>query len=348
MPDPQVPPNPQLSLEQQLAICSRVATLVKARLPIAGELTRGLHRSAARVRQPAAAVEAAVAGGQPLADTLAGDSSRHSRSLHACIEAGERSGSLDRILEDWSEMHLANGRHVQALRTALIYPSLLILVTLCSLGFVVWLLIPEYQATYQLFQYELPGWLKVLVRIREHMAAFMTLLIAALAVPLIFWFWRRRSHDSHNQPRNQVRRLRLQALASDLCSHLLEAQVTLKELAPLATRSMHASDPDIQLSFERLCQQRRVSPLASETSMLLVSLHVGLIDRQEAIEQLRAVAQQLRTSADMLANRSVRWLPMMVALIVGATTILTYVLLIYLPWVALLSRIVETGGVPGP
>ena len=84
-----------------------------------------------------------------------------------------------------------------------------------------------------------------------------------------------------------------------------------------------------------------IEPLGRESSMLLALLHTGVMDRTEASQNLATLGQHLQQQADQIAQRQVRWLPMMIALVVGLLTILTYVFLIYLPWLLLLKQIVQ-------
>ncbi len=332
----QTPLNPR----QQLALCQQIARLVHAKLPLVGELSRTAAECEPELAQAAQQVEDKLASGASLADALVGDQSRDSQILAACIQAGERSSTLDRTLQSWSEMYVANARSNRAMRTAMLYPCLLMLVTWLSLGFVIWKLIPEYRQTYVLFSQEMPGWLEAIVWVRERMGWLMILLLVLMFLPIFLWFWRRRGMDAQGIPRDPVQRLRLQSLAADLAGYLVAGGVPLTELVPLCTRAMHADQASVQTAFERLRNQQPVEPLPREVSMLLASLHAGLMKQENVAQQLHAVADHLRQSAELMATRNVRWAPMLVALIVGTLTILTYVLLIYLPWIALMTKIV--------
>jgi type II secretory pathway component PulF len=341
-------PTTPLRIEQQVLLCRQVARLVRARMPLIGELASSVQQMAPAASQSAASVETQIAGGQTLASALAGDSSRESQILSACIEAGERADALDRMLELWAEMHIANSRSSKAMLNAMTYPLLLIIVTLLSLGFVIWKIIPEYRATYELFSYEMPGWLEAIVIVREYLGGLMGLLLGLMLLPLVLWFWRRRTLDTHRVPREPARRQRLHALASDVAGYGLAAQLPLNEVVVLSTRAMHAHDSDRERAFERLQHQQPIVPLSRETSIVLASLHAGLIAPQEAAVHLHAVAEHLRQHADLIARRQARWLPMMIALVVGGLTVLTYVCLIYLPWIALLTKIVNPSESRGP
>ena len=167
MPTPPLTPTPPLNIEQQILLCHQVAQLVRAKLPLIGELSRTARQLAPHIASPALEVEQQLASGKSLSMALAGDSSRNSQILSACIEAGERANVLDKTLQLWASMHIDNARSSKDLRTAMIYPALLIVVTLVSLSFVIWKIIPDYRSTYELFSHDMPSWLEAIVTVRE-------------------------------------------------------------------------------------------------------------------------------------------------------------------------------------
>ncbi len=328
-----------LQLTEQLAVCQHVARLTRAKLPLTGELSKFAQQSDRTVRSAAQAVENDLLAGQSLSQALAKDTSRDSRILVACIEAGEGSGQLDKALETWTSMHLANSLAARSLRAALAYPLLLIVITLLSLGYVIWTLIPEYQQTYAMFSPTMPPWLELLVRIRGQYFWVLGCLTAFCFVPLIAWAIRRRQFDSLGLPRERARRLRLQSLASELASLMIVGNVPLTQLVPRCVAATGAVPEQSVTAFEHLQSRRTIAPLARETTLLLTTLHAGLMDRIETSQHLSSLAHLQRHQADQISLRQARWLPMLVALVVGLLTIMTYVFLIYLPWLLLLKQI---------
>lgn len=337
----------ELDLQQQLVVCQQIAKLVRARLPLAGELGQSSVQTSAKVRESLQTIDDRLASGQSLASAVASGDDPNSRVLAACIESGELSGSLDHSLESWAAMHIANHKASRAMRNALVYPLCLILVTLCSLSFVIWILIPQYRETYTLFDQQMPAWLSAIVWAREHIWLPIACMLLSASLPLIYWFWRRRRTDASGQPLEPSKQLRLQALASDAAARLLSAGVPLNRIAFLATRAGGAASRDAEQAFERLVRQATIVPIARESSMLLSSVHAGLLTPQDAAEKLRVVAGHLRDLAQQHATRQARWIPMLVAVTVGCLTILTYVFLIYLPWVWLMQKIVAPSGATG-
>lgn len=333
-------PERQLSLEQQLSICRQVARLVRAKLPIAGHLGRapaGDNSSDSAAQM----VDEQVAQGQSLATALAADDSRDSRILAACIAAGEASDALDSSLERWAGMHLANHRMRSAMRSAIFYPCLLIAATITSLSFLTWSLIPEYVATYTMFGRPIPFWLEAAVWVREHLALFVVASVLLSFLPLAYFFWRRRQHDAQGLPIDASRRMRLHALASEGAADMLSAKVPLKQVVGITVRTYGASQSQVDQAFASLQKQQHVVPIANETSLLLCSLHAGLMASDEVVENLHAVAKHFQQGADLAASRNARWIPAIVALSVGCIAVLTYSCLLYWPWIYLLQTIVR-------
>ncbi|MCA9159433.1 MAG: type II secretion system F family protein [Planctomycetales bacterium] len=327
-----------MTLPEKLAVCQQVARLVRSKLPLAGELARSA-KHASSAAKAARSVDEQLMAGKSLSDALAGEPTRDSRVLAACIEVGEQSGSLEKTLEVWTEYHLACSRYARTLRGALLYPVLLIIVMLCSLGFVVWVLIPEYQQTYAQFDAQLPSWLSALVSIRAQMRWLMVGLVLAAVVPLLWWARRRRSFDRWGQPRERAARAQSQALATELLQIGVGAGVPLSRLIPYSVQASGGQRSSGEQALAGLRRQQPIPQLCRETTLLMASLHGGLISAKETAEHLKEVASFLRQQADDSAASAARWLPMFVALVVGGLTLLTYVCLIYLPWILLLQRI---------
>ena len=328
-----------IPLSAQLALCKQVARLARARLPIAGEISKQMQ-SSEKLRQSASALDEQLQAGKSLTQALAADNSRNSRILSACIQAGEISGRLDRTLEAWTSMHLANSRSTKSLRAAMLYPLLLIAVTITSLGYVTYYLIPEYKKTYELFDRTVPLWLEWISQVREHFWWLIAVMAVVAIAPLVIWAIRRRQFDALGLPIDRAPRMRLQGLASELASHMIDSSMPLNQVVPLSVAATGTDEKRSETAFEKLQNRTMIEPLGRESTMLLALLHTGVMDRTEASQNLAALGQHLQRRADQLAQRQARWLPMLIALVVGLLTVLTYVFLIYLPWLLLLKQII--------
>jgi Type II secretion system (T2SS), protein F len=329
----------KLSLEQQVALCQQIALLTRAKLPLESQLANIAGQQSGSLAESARHVEQQLVQGKSLVDSLASESSVNSRTLAACIEAGQASNQLDSTLERWTSMHLANAQSSKRLVFAMIYPLVLIVIMLISIGMTSWNLIPEIRDTYALFQQELPKWLDLLVKLRENFVWLLLAMFVATFLPLSIWRWRRRGMNQQGLPKLLEKRLRLEALATRLASIQLASSRPLSEIAPRCLLAMGVEKQQSEQSFANLQARRPLNPLPPETSMLLGSLHGGIIDRDRAVEMLNVVGDQLDYQAEMAASRDSRWLPMFVALIVLVVTLSAYGLLVYLPWIQLMYKI---------
>lgn len=221
----------------------------------------------------------------------------------------------------------------------MVYPMVLIVIMFISISLTAWNLIPEIQATYALFQHETPNWLLMLATLREHFFWLILAMCLATLLPIAVWFWRRGSVDSTGLPRLPEKRLRLQSLASRLASIQIAGSLPLSEVVPRCLTAMGVDQTKSTQAFEDLQARRTLEPLPVETSMLLGSLHGGIIDRDRAIELLDVVSDQFEYQAEVAGGRDARWLPALVAVIVFVVTVATYGLLVYLPWIQLMHRI---------
>lgn len=333
------------TLDQKLVVCQQVAKLVRAKLPIAGQLSSSTQNESKPIRELADAVDQGVAQGKSLANALSLDDSPDSCILAACIEAGEESNRLDLTLQNWASMHIANAKAKAAFRTALLYPCMLILVTLVSLALVIWTLVPHYQLTYEMFEQEMPSWLSAVIWVRSNLVLLLVLLLVLCVAPLFIWFVMQRGRNAQGMPKEVTHRVRLQSLATESIAQMVDSGMPLKKIVGIGTRVAGGSNEDGEQAFSRIQSQQRVPQLAREASMLLGSLHAGIIDPNETAHNLREVARHLQMSAEISAARQSRWVPMLVALTVGLLTVLTYVFIIYLPWIWLMMKIITPDAV---
>ena len=119
----------EISLEHRLAVCQQIARLANANLPISGTLKQALAKSSKPAQELGAKIDQDVESGKAWSAALLEDPSPETHILAACIEAGELSERLGDSLQSWAGMHIANANARSSFRSALLYPTLLILVT---------------------------------------------------------------------------------------------------------------------------------------------------------------------------------------------------------------------------
>ncbi len=329
--------NRPLTLNEQITVCRQVSRLVHARLPVAGELSKQV--GGARQASTARSVDEKVANGLSLADAIAKDDSPDSRVLAACINSGEQSGTLDIVLKNWTAMHIENAASRRAFVTAMLYPVLLVIVCVLAIGFLVWQLVPEYSATFLLFRDELPWWLESVLWVRSHTVWLVALMLITVVAGPVLLYLGGRGRTTAGIPRDKSAAERQQALGCDLAALLIAKEMPLEQVTNFAALACGATEEKARGAVQRIRNQETATPMPIELCAVLSSLHAGAISPDVASKTLGEVAVHIRDSAHIRAVRRARWLPMLVALSVGIVTLLTYTLIIYLPWMWIMQEI---------
>ena len=333
-----------LSLSQQLELSRELARLVRARLPLETALAQLSREDQSDRGRAATEVNEQLTSGKPLAQALASGASRSSQMLAAAIELGQSHGRLDEALESWTSLYASLGRMQQRLLVASVYPILLMLLTIVSLTLTAWHLIPHYENAFLILADEPPVWLGALSWVKRHLVLLVAALVLAVCTPLIAWWLRRRGVTSSGVYRDKASRAYLHAHVARLALVAVRSGQAIVDLLPMLER---AAGLPLKVAESRLgasaLERSRLSGvlLGRETTMILSSLESGLLSPEKGETLLESVATQTKRYADEQADRQTRWLPIFVALIVGTVTVLTYVALIYGPWVILFYEIVD-------
>ncbi len=116
-------------LSQRTLVYRELVALLRAGMPLAGALDLLIQApEQSDIRGRLAAVRDAIKDGQSLAAALAGAGRSVTRHEAAVIEAGERTGALDAVLERVADTLEAQAGLRDRLVTALIYPALILTV----------------------------------------------------------------------------------------------------------------------------------------------------------------------------------------------------------------------------
>lgn len=335
--------NPQkISLQQQITLCRHIAKLVQAKLPLLDHIAQFTDETRSDISQAGQRLHDKLAQGMSLTDSLIDDNSTDSRILKACLRVGQSCNCLDLALESWTALHISNHRFKKSLLTAMIYPVALVAISLISVGWTAWHLVPEIQSAYLQYNSQPPVWLRWIFVAREYFHWTSVVLVLAVTAPLAYWFHSRQRLDPFGVPENRSKRLRLQSLATQLAGWQIAADRPLSETLPLCLTAMGTSEDRSQTGFEDLRMHRPVAAMPIETTMVLASLHCGIIDQSQAVDHCQKISQRLSEQAELQDQQECRWLPIYVALVVGAVTLCSYCLLVYLPWIRLMTQVADS------
>lgn len=165
-------------------------TLIKAGLPILKSLDLLAERAAAkRLRPILADVRKSVREGALLSEALAQQGSFPPVYVTA-ITAGERSGNLSGVLDQYIAYLRVSTGFRSRLLTALIYPAVLVIAALLVLTFVVTSAIPKFADLYHDLDVPLPAPTRILlafaVPLREYFLIFLVVVAAAVVFALVW------------------------------------------------------------------------------------------------------------------------------------------------------------------
>lgn len=336
-----------LGIDQQIQLVREIARLVRARLPLEQTVAElaGKHRG--NLGEAARLVDARLADGHSLKDSLAAGHSRSTRMLAAAIEIGQSANQLPPALESWTNYHIDSRRSRQRLNTTLVYPALLVVVMILSLVYTAWKLIPHYEQAYATLAQHRPAWLDSVRWIHQNLLLFtIAFLVAVTAIPL-FWWLRGRSVDRRGVPRDPATRYYLHVHAARLAAIAVTSGHPLPEIFSSILRGCGGS---ATVTTEQAPAEKRIQNadayalLGRECMLTLASLDAGIISPEQCVTFLHTVSQETERRASAQVDSDARWLPMLVALCVGLGVTVAYVGLIYLPWVALFQELALPSG----
>lgn len=97
-----------------------------------------------------------VRSGVSLADAMAAEGEAFDRFAIGMARAGEASGALDQVLAKTAEFLERSHKSLQNLRSALLYPAILMLATVISVGIIVTVVIPSFEEIFSEAGFPLP------------------------------------------------------------------------------------------------------------------------------------------------------------------------------------------------
>lgn len=179
-----------LSSKELALITRQFATLLAAGLPIEESLYAVAEQTEkSRIKGLLLSVRSKVVEGHALASALREHPEAFTALFCATIAAGEKSGHLDKVLlrlADYTEQqwHLR-----KKLRTALIYPSMIVVVAIGIVGFLLEYVVPKMVAVYGHLGQKLPLVTQLLIGISNSVKGYG--IYALILVLFSIYFWRR-------------------------------------------------------------------------------------------------------------------------------------------------------------
>jgi len=180
-----IPTNEFLVFNQELA------TLLKAGMPLVQSLDLLKRRIESPIfRSVMDDVHERVRSGTALSDAFAAQTDLFPRVYTASLLAGERSGSLETVLRRYVEYTKILSTLRRKITSALIYPAILILLSLVLMSIIVLKVVPAFTDYYQDFGAQLPFFTRVIFNISDFVRVNILLIVfvtAAVAIAFVAW-----------------------------------------------------------------------------------------------------------------------------------------------------------------
>ncbi len=186
-----LPTRARVSSREFLIFNQELATLLKAGMP----LVQSLDILRRRVANPLFKsvlddVHERVRGGNSLSEAFEAHGALFPGVYTASLLAGEKSGNLEQVIR----RYVAYVKVVATVRrktiSALVYPAILLALSLAVVSIIVLRVVPEFDAFYDQFGQELPLSTRMIVATSEFARAyFLLIVIGIVAGAVAFWFW---------------------------------------------------------------------------------------------------------------------------------------------------------------
>ncbi|MFO1305851.1 MAG: type II secretion system F family protein [Burkholderiales bacterium] len=212
----------RVTRDQLLAVTRELATLLRAGLTLdrALEILIGLAPTPA-VGTLLQGLRDDVRGGKALSQALDARREVFSRFYVNIVRAGEAGGALGEVLQRLADTMERNKELRESVKSALIYPSLLVLVAFVSVAILLVFVVPQFESTFAQAGKALPIPTQVVVTIGKFMRGYWW---AMLGLGFLFVMWyRRRGLQPAIRRERDGRRLRM-PLVGDLLAKVETAR----------------------------------------------------------------------------------------------------------------------------
>jgi len=182
-----------ISSKDHAMITRQLATLLGSGLPVENALaTVAEQTDKDRVKATVLGVRSKVLEGYPLAKALGDFPQSFTNMYRATVAAGERSGHMERVLTRLADYAENQQRFVQTLFQSLMYPVLVVFISLGVVAVLVAYVVPKVVTVFESTGQTLPLLTRLLIGVSDFLAGYWWLLLgAAVGSVLGFLSWLR-------------------------------------------------------------------------------------------------------------------------------------------------------------
>jgi len=186
-----LPQRRKINTNEFLVFNQELATLLKAGMPLVQSLDLLKRRIDSPVfRSVLDDVHERVRSGTALSDAFGAQGDLFPRVYTASLLAGERSGSLETVLRRYVEYTKIVATLKRKITTALIYPTILVLLSLVLMSIIVLKVVPAFTDYYRDFGAQLPFFTRVIFSVSDFIGSnivIIVVVVAAATVAFIAW-----------------------------------------------------------------------------------------------------------------------------------------------------------------
>ncbi|HSX48547.1 MAG TPA: type II secretion system F family protein [Candidatus Nanoarchaeia archaeon] len=186
----------KVKLQEKVVFSRQFATMINAGVPIVQALSiLGEQTPSKTMKNVITELAKKVEGGATLASALAEHPTVFSPVYINMVKAGETGGILDQVLERLATQQEKDSEIVSKVRGAMIYPSVITVVTVGAFFFLMTVIVPKMGVIFEQFGTQLPAYTRVMLAISKgltHYGLFIAIGGAAAVVALVRYHKTRR------------------------------------------------------------------------------------------------------------------------------------------------------------
>jgi type IV pilus assembly protein PilC len=186
-----MPTRARVSTREFLVYNQELATLLKAGMPLVQSLDI-LRRRVTNVlfKSVLDDVYERVRAGNSLSEAFEAHGTLFPGVYTASLLAGEKSGNLEQVIRRYVAYVKVVANVRRKTISALVYPAILMLLSLAVVSIIVLRVVPEFGLFYQQFDRELPLSTRIIVQISDVARTYFLLILGGLvAAAVMFWAW---------------------------------------------------------------------------------------------------------------------------------------------------------------
>jgi general secretion pathway protein F len=211
----------QLSSKEIALFTRQFSTLLAAGMPIEESLQAvGEQTEKSHIKGIILSVRGKVMEGHSLAAALGEHPEAFTPLFCATIAAGEKTGHLDKVLLRLADYTEQQAHMKQKLKTALIYPSMIVLVAIGIVGFLLEYVVPKMVAVYGHLKQSLPFMTEMLITMSAFIKSFGLFILLGIVIGI--FLFRRALKSSETLRESTHRRM----LSLPLIGHALKTADT--------------------------------------------------------------------------------------------------------------------------